>query len=85
MIGEPTNIFDHDDEAGTDVEFSWSALPSIAAAYSLPGDTGLRGIYALGSPVSSKNYCRQRSQYWIDCSKNESIEFKFGMYLDYIV
>lgn len=28
MIGEPTNIFDHDDddEAGTAVEFSWSAL-----------------------------------------------------------
>ena len=47
MIGEPTNIFDHDDEAGTDVEFSWSALQSIAAAYSLPGDTRLRIFFQL--------------------------------------
>ena len=34
MIGEPTNIFDHDDEAdaaGTAVEFSWTA-PSKESA-----------------------------------------------------
>ena len=38
MIGEPTNIFDHDDEAaaaGTAVEFSWTAPSSEESATQL--------------------------------------------------